>query len=96
MTAPCRSLRRLVTAMSSMRVTLGEQRRWNCKAKRLGSLDVDEQLEPRGLLHRQVRRLCASEDFGHVGCQPPTHLSEVWPIRNEATGFCVLPQAILH
>jgi hypothetical protein len=36
------------------------------EAERLGGLEVDDQLELRGLLHWKIRRLCAPEDSVHI------------------------------
>jgi hypothetical protein len=41
------------------------------EAKRLGGLEVDDQLELGGLLDRQVGRLRALEDLVHVGGGTP-------------------------
>ena len=37
------------------------------RPRALGCLEVDDQLELHGLLHRQVGRLGALQDFVHVG-----------------------------
>jgi hypothetical protein len=37
-------------------VGAGEQRRWNCKRKRLGGFEVDDQLHVRGPLNRPAPR----------------------------------------
>src|SRR5881628_887952 len=41
------------------------------QAERLGGLQIDDQLELRGLLDRQVRRLRALEDFIDQSCRTP-------------------------
>src|SRR5215831_19808267 len=43
-----------------------EDRSRNCKTERLGGFDVDHQLEPFGLLNRQINRLCALENFSGI------------------------------
>src|SRR4029453_14322742 len=43
-----------------------QERRGDGKAERLGSLEVDDQLELPGLLHRQIGRLRALEDLVHI------------------------------
>jgi hypothetical protein len=48
-------------------VGLGKQRRGYVKAERLGGPEVDHKLQLRRLLHRQVGRVGALEDFVHVG-----------------------------
>jgi len=40
----------------------GEERGWNAKPKRLSGLQIDHQLELRGLLDRQISWVRASED----------------------------------
>src|SRR5262249_61956003 len=47
-------------------VGLEEQRRGDRQAEGTGGLEVDDQLELRGLLDRQVSRLGPFEDFIHV------------------------------
>ena len=47
-------------------VGAGKQRRRDVEAERLGGVEVDEQLDFRGLLDRQVRRLLALEDLSGV------------------------------
>src|SRR5262244_2916916 len=43
-----------------------DEERWRYRdPERLGGLEVDDQLEFHGLLHRQVRRLGAFEDLVH-------------------------------
>ena len=46
-------------------IRLEKQRRGNRDAKGLGRLEVDDQLELRGLLHGQVRGLGALQDLVH-------------------------------
>jgi len=57
-------------------VGAGEQRRWHSEAKRLGSIEVDNKLEFRGLLHRQVWSLAledpASVAAGEASLRPNT------------------------
>src|SRR5947209_1118062 len=59
----------------------------------LGGFEIDDQLEPRGLLHGQIRRLRAFEDLVYVGGCPSVHVSEVRPICDQATSLCVVSQA---
>src|SRR5207245_7324947 len=49
-----------------------QQRLWDCEAKRLGGLCVDDQLELGGLLDGKLRGLCASENPVNIVRQPPS------------------------
>src|ERR1043166_4285981 len=55
-------------------VRLEEQRRRHREAKGLGGLEVDDQLELRGLLYRQVGGLGAFQDLIHVVGSAPKQL----------------------
>jgi hypothetical protein len=44
-----------------------QQRLRNREPERFGSLEIDDELELRGLLHREVARFGALEDLVHVG-----------------------------
>src|SRR2546425_3184918 len=46
-------------------IRLKEEDRWDGNVERLGRLEIDDQLEFRGLLHRQVARLGAFENLVH-------------------------------
>ena len=50
---------------------LEEKHRGDGKAEGLGGLEVDDQLEFYRLLHREISRLGAFEDFVHVGGRTP-------------------------
>jgi len=64
-----------------------QQRRLDGEAERLGGLEVDHQLELRGLLDREVSRLCALEDLIHVTGSLPHHVGEVCPKAHQAACF---------
>jgi len=59
---PSRGLRKLAGLPDHL-VRLEEERRGYRQSEVLGGLEVDDQLELRGLLHRQVRRLGPLQDF---------------------------------
>src|SRR4051794_40009601 len=44
-------------------VSAREQGGWRLEAERLGSLEVDHEIEPRGLFDRQVAGICAVQDL---------------------------------
>ena len=59
--------------------------RRNRQADLLGSLQVDDQLELRGLLHREIGGLGAFEDFINEGCRaPPVITAEPQPNRSDS------------
>ena len=57
------------------------------EAKGLGRLEVDDQLELHGLLHRQVGGLRTLEDAVHVVGGAPEVRREVRPIRHQPAGL---------
>src|SRR5215475_5319785 len=84
--SPSRCIRKLVGSTDHFS-RLEEDGRGNGEAERLGGLEVDNQLELRGLLHRQVGRLGALEDFVHVIGGPPVHLCVAGSIRHQSPGL---------
>src|SRR5713226_87502 len=65
-----------------------QQQRWRDRqAERLGGLEVDHQLELRGLLDREVGGLGALEDFVDVGCGAPPEIREIRPVGHEPTSI---------
>ena len=60
-----------------------EQRRRYGEAKRLGGLEVDNQLELGRLLYRQVCRLGALQNFVHVFGTPSVQIRKIWSVRQE-------------
>jgi hypothetical protein len=65
------------------------------QADLLGSLEIDHQLEFRGLLYRQIGRLGAFENFVHVDSYAPVAVCEVRPLGHEPTGLYI-PSAAVH
>ena len=62
------------------------QRQRDGDAKRLGGLEVDEQLQLRGLLHRQIGGLLAFEDAVGVDADLAKLVRIVGPIAHQAAG----------
>src|SRR5262249_20511183 len=67
-----------------------ERRRYR-NPKRLGSLEIDHQLERGGLLHRQIRRFGALQDAIYVGRDTPLDGGAARVIRHEATRDYLYP-----
>src|SRR5438552_8145093 len=64
---------------------LHSQRRWDRDSESLRGLQVDDQLEFRGLLDRKLGGPGAAEHAVNVGCTPPVELGEVGPIGHQAS-----------
>src|SRR5215831_18318493 len=56
------------------------------QAERPGGLKVDDQLEGRRLLDRQIGGLGALEDLSHVMADQAKGRNEAWPIADQAAG----------
>jgi len=63
---------------------------WDGKAERLRGLEVDDQLEGRGLLHGKVPRLRALEDLVHEDGGAPEEIREVGAVSDESTSLGIL------
>src|SRR5262245_66283456 len=72
---------------------VGEQQKRfrNRETERLGRLEVDDKLEFRGLLDREVGRLGSFEDLIHVGGAAALQVSEACDIGHDATECRKLP-----
>src|SRR5437773_2482398 len=57
------------------------------KAERVRSLEVDHQLELRGLLDGQIPRLGALQDLVDVGGGTVEQVWKIWAIRHQAAGI---------
>src|SRR5262245_17596628 len=86
--ARCRKFRRgsfiSRTSLTSLDhlVGAGEQGVWHGQAKRLGGLEVDSQLEPRGRLYWQIIWLLTLEDAVDIGGRANEKVGRVRPIRH--------------
>src|SRR5262245_6697965 len=67
-------------------VGAGEQWQRDCYAKRLGSLEVQEHLDLRGLLHWQLARLFAFENTGGVDASQTVSIGKATAIAHQAAG----------
>src|SRR5262245_55453742 len=65
-------------------ISLCDEQRRHFETERLGGLEVDDQLELRGLLDGQVGGLGALEDLVHVGGSELKHISTVRSIGHKA------------
>src|SRR5262249_60177735 len=65
-------------------VGAGEQWQRDCYAKRLGSLEVQEHLDLRGLLHWQLARLFAFENTAGVDASQTVSIGKATAIAHES------------
>src|SRR5262249_34076311 len=69
------------------------QHRWRDRhAERLGSLEVDHELELGGLLHRKVGRLRTFQNLIHRDGAAAEDLNEIIPVAHQAAGINKLSQ----
>src|SRR5215813_9220820 len=79
-----------------------QQRRRDGKPERFGGLEIDDQLELGGLLHREIGGLRALEDLVHICGSSMGCVSGIWTIGYKATrlgiegGWVQHRQAVLH
>src|SRR5262249_56710780 len=78
-------------ALFDQLVCTAGQRQWDSDAKRLGCLEVDEQLVLGRRLHRQVRWLCSPEDAIDVRRGTPAEIDRVGPLGQQAAVDCLAP-----
>src|SRR5262245_10235308 len=71
-------------------VGAGEQHRRNFNAERFGSLEIDHQLELRGLDDRQVSWFGTFENAAHINANQPIRFGVTWPVTCQTTGDCEL------
>src|SRR5262249_3842491 len=67
-------------------VGAAEQRQRNGEAERLRGLEVDDQLDFRGLLHRQVARVVAGQDPFDVDAGRTVRIREAAAVAHQAAG----------
>src|ERR1700730_1343829 len=68
-----------------------QQRRRNRQAERLRGLEVDDEVELRGLLDGKITRFGAFQDLVHVGRSASKQISNVRSIRHKAPGIDIVP-----
>src|SRR5262245_21496708 len=71
-------------------VGAGEQSRRNFNAERFGTLEIDYQLELRGLDDRQVSWFGTFENAAHINADQPIRFGVTWPVTCQTTGDCEL------
>src|SRR5262249_27891412 len=72
-----------------------QQQRWrDGEAERLGRLEVDHELELRGLLDGQIGRLRALENLIDVGGGAPPDIRQARAVRHEPPALDIFPQAV--
>src|SRR6266404_2555577 len=75
-------------------VGAGKDRRRDGQAERRGSLEIDDQLEPGRLLHRQISGLGALEYPSGVNADLTPCAGEAWPIADQAAGRGVFTKVV--
>src|SRR6516225_9982172 len=80
--------RRAASVLTDHLVRLEEERRGYRQSEVLGGLEVDDQLELRGLLDGEIRGLSPLENLVDVGGGAPKVVGEARPIGHETTVAC--------
>src|SRR5262249_13019994 len=75
-------------------VSDGEHARRNSEAKRLGGLEIDHQVQFRGLQYGQIGRFRTLEDFSGVDANLPISVGQAGAITHQTTDRAVLAQFI--
>src|SRR5712671_6730788 len=75
-------------------VGAAEQRQRDGEAERVSSLEINEQLDFRALLHRQVSRLLALEDAARVDASKTKVVRNIPAVAHQAAGRGKLPVLI--
>src|ERR1700752_1313981 len=75
-------------------ICTAEQRQWNRDTKRLGSLQINDHLKLRHLLHRQICRLLSAENETGVAPNHPKSITIARTIARKSAGDCILTKWI--
>src|SRR5262245_4664843 len=75
-------------------VGAGDERGRKLEAKRLGSFEVHDEIELRGLQYRQISRFLALEDACSVDANLPVCVSNIRPIADQATFVGIFTELI--
>jgi hypothetical protein len=66
----------------------------NLNPKRLGRLEIDDQLELRNLLHREIGGLCALEDLRGVESNLSIYIGKTLPVAQHSARNCKLAKLV--
>src|SRR5438034_3036464 len=67
-------------------VGAAEQGHWNRKSECFGSLEIDNQLDLRGLLYREIGRLLALENASGKNTGQPVRIRNAAAVTHQSTG----------
>src|SRR5262249_21190401 len=75
-------------------IDAGEQRGRQFETERLGGRKIDDEIELRGLLDRDVARLRAAQDLVDIIGGASILVRDAWSIGHQTSRFDILPQTV--